>query len=374
MIDLKPAIPLVAITMFIILTIIDMLSNTISDPKLEAWAKTEMREIVAGCVLIFAVTALILSGNTLVSALSGQSDVIASAVHSIDTWISGFDNSFEQIIRAAAKIRTSATYAPYIGVSLWYIAVNYSTNPLSGIAMLLAPYNLAAGGLTNVIFISEGLRLFLVYIKIVGPAVIVPLAFCARLIPFTRKLGDTLIALSVALMVLLPVSVIMADGLNSQMGIVGLQNSISHRDIGGLDANPTAMMLMSPLCGFIPLRTILGLNDLFFSVLTCAPAGPFFGVCQPIVQNVVYPIMMMVIQYSMSLLLIVWESVYTVLAPQYASDAFNITYSLLRDVNGLILINYIDFIFIATVTVAGARSISTALGGDWYMSGIQRLI
>lgn len=374
MIDLKPVVPIMAITMLIMLAIVDMLSHTISDPKLEAWSKNEMREIVAGCILVFAVTALVLSGNAIANALTGQSDAVAAAIGVVDNWLHGFDISFEKIIRSAAKIRSSATYSPYVGVSLWYVAINYSTNPLSGIAMLLAPLNLATQGLTNAVFLSEALRLFLVYIKITGPTIILPLAFCARLNPFTRKLGDTLIALGVALIALLPFSIVMADALNSQMGIVGIQNSISSRSIDDLDASPWQMTLMAPLCGFIPLRTLLGMTDLLFSVVTCAPAGPFFGVCQPIVQNVVYPLMMMVIQYGMSALLLAWEGYYVIQAPAYASAAFNVTHLLLRDIGNLVLINYLDFIFIATVTVAGARSISTALGGDWYMSGIQRLI
>jgi hypothetical protein len=43
-------------------------------------------------------------------------------------------------------------------------------------------------------------------------------------------------------------------------------------------------------------------------------------------------------------------------------------------VSNLVLVGYLDFILIGLVTVSGAKSISAALGGEWYMAGIQRLI
>jgi hypothetical protein len=35
---------------------------------------------------------------------------------------------------------------------------------------------------------------------------------------------------------------------------------------------------------------------------------------------------------------------------------------------------YLDVVFIGLITISGARSHSAALGGEWYMAGIQRLI
>jgi hypothetical protein len=46
----------------------------------------------------------------------------------------------------------------------------------------------------------------------------------------------------------------------------------------------------------------------------------------------------------------------------------------LRDVSNLVMVIYLDIVFIIMVTIAGARSLSTVLGGEWYMAGIQRLI
>jgi hypothetical protein len=58
----------------------------------------------------------------------------------------------------------------------------------------------------------------------------------------------------------------------------------------------------------------------------------------------------------------------------YAKGAFDALYPFLKNVNNLVFMGYLDFILIAIVTVTGARSLSTALGGEWYMAGIQRLI
>ncbi|MBI5046406.1 hypothetical protein HZC07_01605 [Candidatus Micrarchaeota archaeon] len=76
-----------------------------------------------------------------------------------------------------------------------------------------------------------------------------------------------------------------------------------------------------------------------------------------------------------SLYFIPWEAAFAGQgARDYAGTAFTQLQPFLKDINNLVLIGYVDFIFIGIITVVGARSLSAALGGEWYMAGIQRLI
>ena len=213
-IDLTLAVPLVAVIVAISLAAISMLAVSIGDPRLEAWTKTELRELLAGVILIALITGFFISSNGISIALTGEDNYIEVSTNILDEWLSNYDASFMYIIRAATKIRTAATYSPYMNIPLWYVSISYSTNPLGGVGILLGTMNLTAQGLTNAIFIAEGIRLLVVFMEIAVPTILLPLAFCMRLIPFTRRLGNTMISICIAGMVFLPFSIILADSLN----------------------------------------------------------------------------------------------------------------------------------------------------------------
>ncbi|MDD5171785.1 MAG: hypothetical protein PHF60_01995 [Candidatus ainarchaeum sp.] len=377
--DLTFAVPMVAIIVAIFLALMGMLSKTISDPKLEAWTKTEIRELIAGVIIVVIVTAFFISSSGITIALTGKSDPITAATDVLDGLVEKYDIAYVYIVQAATKIRVAATYSPYSAIPLWYVSINYTTNPLAGIAIMLNSLNMATQALANVIYLAEGLRLLLLFCKAVVPPVILPLAFVLRLIPFTRKTGNTLIAVGLAAVVILPFSVVLAGELNSTLGDEMPDARIS--DITALDSNSLAMITVEPLCESTAARLLLGATDPLFSLIVCLPlllipyVGPaLFGLCFNLVMYVVYPIIMDVFQIVMTVLIIIWELSLANGAEGYAMVVYDQVHPFLVEVNNLVLLSYIDFIVIATVTIVGARSLSAALGGEAYMAGIQRLI
>jgi len=366
--DLQLVVPAAAVVVGIFLAIVSMLSKTISDPKLEAWTKSELREFAAGLILVTAVTAFVISSSGISAAMTGSTDPIGTATQKVDTWLNRYDVAYLNVIEAAGKIRTSATYAPSLNVPVWFISFSYTTNPLSGVAILMNTLNIAAQALTNAIFLSEAIRLMLVFCKAVMPKVILPLAFVLRLIPFTRRSGNTLIAVGVAGAVILPFAVILTDELNGTITMPEAQIS----DMSKLDANPWAMVASEPLCETIPVRLLLGLTDPGFSAFICMFAGPFFAICFEIVMNIVYPLINEIFQIIMTILIIIWEA--SLNEAKYGADVYDQLEPFMASVNNLVLLGYLDIILVATITIVGARSLSAALGGEAYMAGIQRLI
>lgn len=376
-IDLTFAVPAIAVIVGIFLALSSMLATAISDPRLEAWVKIELRELAVALIVIGAITVFFIGSSGISIALTGTADYVTESQEILDSWIERYDSSFEYIIKAATRLRTAATYSPYLSIPLWFVSLSYSTNPLAGVAILLGTLNQAAQGLTNAIFISEGIRMLIAFLKVTVPKILLPLSFVIRLIPFTRRLGNTLIAISIAGILFLPFSVIVAGSLN---GTINVPNP--RMNLNELDANPWAMTVIEPFCEAAPIRFILSLNDLLFSIVVCLPlllipiVGPgLYAVCQPLVQYVVYPLIMVIFQVINTTLLIAWESVYEAGGDTaYANAVFDQVQPFLRDVNNLVLVGYLDFILIAVITIVGARSLSAALGGEWYMAGIQRLI
>jgi len=123
--DLGILIPITAITVMVILALIYMLSHMLMIPMLDAWAKTEIREVIAGMVLAVVVYAMLFSVNNIATALTGENDYLGGAEKIVDKILKGYDQTYYDIIRAGKRIRSAATYSPYINVPLWYVSISY---------------------------------------------------------------------------------------------------------------------------------------------------------------------------------------------------------------------------------------------------------
>ncbi|MBU0532509.1 hypothetical protein KKB44_03375 [Candidatus Micrarchaeota archaeon] len=375
--DLIYAVPIVALIVIVFLALSNMLAASIGDPRLQAWAKNELREFFAAVILIAIIAGAFIGSTGVSEAITGESDYVQVSLDMIDSWINNYDEAFSDVIRAATRIRSAATYSPYINIPLWYVSISYSGNPIGGVSLMLISLNLAAQALTNITFIYEGIRMLVVFLKITIPEIFLPLAFIVRMIPFTRKLGNTLIALSLAGIVFLPLSIIMADALNQSIDFPTPRIS----NLDNLDADPWAMVAMEWLCESEFLRIMFSLTDPLFAIIVCfvfllipVVGAGLFNACKPIIEYIVYPIIQLVFQLVFAFLLLIWSIVFAATSDDYADKVFDTLYPFLRDVNNAVLMGYLDFILIAVVTIAGAKSLSTALGGEWYMAGIQRLI
>jgi hypothetical protein len=381
-VDFTPILPVTAVVVVIFIALMNMMGIAISSPQIQAWVKTEIRELIAGIILVVIIYSFFIGSVGISSALTGTGDYLNASVNIIDNILTnetvGYDRAMHDIIRAATRIRAAATYSPYLSVPLWYVGLTYSTAPMSGVGILFAPLSSATQGIANIVFLYEGIALLLRFSATAVPAVLLPIALSLRLIPFTRKIGNTLIAISLAALVLLPFSVFVVDAIHKSISYP--QAYLTGFQLDRLDPGAWAMTIAEPFCENMVVRTILSLNDLLFSMLVCLPlafipivGSALFAACQPLVQNVIYPIFMVALQIIYDAALLSWIS-FAGEGTAYANEAFNIVYPFLMQVNNLVLLGYLDAIIIGIITISGARSISVALGGEWYLGGIQRLI
>ncbi len=385
-VDLAPVVPMTAIIVAIFLAIMIMFSNVTANPQFNAWAKTELRELITGVVIVSVISALFVSSIGLSQAITGEDDYIGTSISIVDDMLSnaehGYDRAYQDIIRAAAKIRIAASYSPHVTIPIWFFSIMYSTSPLNGINPVFISLGTATQGLTNVIFLYEAIRLLLIFCRATVPTVILPLAFAIRLIPFTRKIGNTLIAVALGAIVLLPFSVILVGEVNNLIDYP--EARLSGDQLDDLDAKPWAMEFGAVFCALKPIRFIMSLTDYGFAAVVCLPLlvfPPAYPACYTVVSQVVYPIIMNVIKIVQTAILLAWL-VWADFASgadwgagaDWVSTVFGILRPFLENVSNLVLTGYIDIILIAIITISGARSISTALGGEWQLPGIERLI
>lgn len=389
--DLMPAVPGMAVIVTILLAIAYMAGNVSMNPQLQAWVKSELREFIAAIILIVVIFAafITLEGGT--RALSGDYDYLESSELIIENMLTnethGYDAAYKSIIIAATKIRMGASYSPWLTVPVWLFSLMYSSSPLSGMSIMLVALSTATQGLANVIFLYEALLLLMRYLHVVVPTILLPLAFMVRLIPFTRRLGNTLIALCLGGLIILPFSVIIVGEVNNIIDYPVVK--LTGKQIDKLDANNFAMDFSSAFCGLKPIRFILSLNEYGFAALTCLPLlawPPAFAACYPIVSEVVYPLLMTalkLVQLGLTIPWLVWAETSVGVTGGFGDAAganlwpqkvFNTLLPFIENVNNLVLVGYLDMALIAIITISGTRSVSTALGGEWYLAGVERLI
>jgi len=380
-VDFTYVIPVTVVLVAIFLASMKMLASAISSTAMEAWVKAELRELIAGVILVAIIYAFFITSRSATSAITGSGDYITTSVKIMNDLLTnsttGYDRAMEDIIRAGTRIRAAASYAPYMSIPVYIGGITYSTSPLAGVGILFSSLSSATQGLANIIFLYEGIMLLLRFSYTAVPAVLLPVSLSLRLVPFTRKTGNTLIAACLGIMVLLPFSVIFVDQMNKL--ITYPQAYLSTRSLEFLDPEADAMTVLEPLCESMVIRTMLSLNDQLFSMIVCLPFGgiPIVGAamyasCQSLVQYVVYPIIMIGTQVVYDATLLSWTIGGE--GASYAGFAFSVLYRFLAEVNNLVLLGYIDSLAIAIITISGTRSISVALGGEWYLGGIQRLI
>ncbi len=389
-INLMPFVPAVAVIVAIFLATMIMFSQMLASSQLMAWTKSELRELIAGAILVTVIFTLFVTSDQLSIAITGDEDYIDASVGVINNMLEnetgGFDTAYRNVIRAATKVRLGATYSPWMTIPVWYFSIMYSTSPLSGMSIMLIALGSATQGLTNVIFLYEGLRLLVRFFHSTVPTIILPLAFSLRLIPFTRRIGNTLIAVSLAAIVLLPLSLVVVGEVNRIIDYPDVTIS----NMRELDAHPWAMELGSVFCGLKPIRFIMSLTEYGFAAIVCLPllfipviGAGLYVACFELTAEVIYPIIMTVMKIAQLVLLVIWLgwaeiSVGTaggfVDSVGWPGKAFGILMPFFENVNNVVLVGYIDLILIGIITISGAKSISTALGGEWYLAGVERLI
>ncbi|MBI2079233.1 hypothetical protein HYT84_00590 [Candidatus Micrarchaeota archaeon] len=356
----------------VLLALMHMLATAISSPPLEAWVKTEMRELIAGFIIFIIVIGLAFGTNSLTFILTGKSDTDLSkeAITNLDKLLSHLRSPYESILKATHYIGLLSGYSYSYPVPLWYASYTYMDAPYSGLGPLSTFLHQAAQGLNNAIFLYTGLKVLLKFFTSDAFSITflsVGLGF--RVFPFTRQLGNTLIALWIGATILFPTSILIM--------------SIMHDQVVGVNAAPkisnfNPMILKIPagfgeLCSNEWIRGFTATSEIGWGLIICLPlaiTGVGFQVCWENVTEVVYPIATMAFQLAFGTLFLTQA----LTSSLNVEIIFRIIADFLEDVNVIIILSYIDSFVVAIITVVGTKSISTALGGEYYLVGLQRLV
>jgi hypothetical protein len=199
-------IALAVLMMFLIVGLAYMAARFMHKPEWEAWAKTEMYQVVVSCVLAASIITIADVSCWVSWDLSGGKDAIVVTENflsrnyeesvSLVTWL----YRLKAIIDFMAELHIMAATNPLYIVPMYpgFSAVSQNINVVMGIISVLAG-NLMVQQIVFELIKQTAFQIFL------------PLGLVLRVFPVTRDAGSFLIAVAFGLYIIFPLTYVLAD-------------------------------------------------------------------------------------------------------------------------------------------------------------------
>lgn len=388
--------PGAVIIVAVMLALLRMAADAFSLPSLSAYVKTELGELVSGVILALIVYAFIIGSDQLTTILTGKSATDLAMAHFADL-INKYLDVYRGIIRIGTQLRAMVSFNTNQVLPAMFMSWGWSLGPYAGLAPFLTSLSMAVQGVSNNILLYQSVLLLLSFSRsVIGP-IVLPIALALRLIPFTRQAGTALVAICISALVIFPWSVVFVSQIHSQNVVPYPDPTAGGRIttiLGTMGVNFPSTEVLEFLCQNDAFRFFLSLNELGWVAAvcpivalvaassTCAAATVGYAACFAAEFYAVFEICFNTIVYEVYPLVVagaqlVYNTIGTMLisaSPSQAGDIFDAMYPFMVDVNNLVMMGYVDAILISVFTIVGARSVSAALGGEWYMIRFQRLV
>lgn len=370
-----PILGITIMLMVILLASMNMMAQALNKPDLEAWVKIEVREMIIAGILTAIVGSFIVSNtNPLVLILT------AGATTNYEDGISGFINemieiysdAYEHILHMSHFLSLTAGLMISMNIPAWYFGVTESGAPATGYGSFLIPIAHAAGALSNGIYIYMIMKLLLDFFTKVS-VLILPFGFMFRFIPYTRQMGNTIIALIIGGYILFPASLILVKDFHSMINVP--HPKITPNEYKEMNVRIPGGAALEFICEQEVARSMFRLGELGLDIVVCIPVaiatlGVGWAPCKAAMENIVWP--------ALSLTMMTYIDTVLILAQlgvgRNPDKIFEAIFRFMSDTTGLVLLAYIDAIVVGIITIVGTRSIATALGGEYYLGTLSRLI
>jgi len=383
--DFKLVLPFTVMIMVIMLAVAYMLGKALQNAQLDAWVKTEIREMVVAAILFVIVIGIMVSNpavNSIINALTGTSGqdykVQANAV--LDGMVAKANVAFLDDMKAFHLIGLMSGFSTSLAIAVIYFGGYFGSSPYMGFSSFFVFLSQAASGLSGMIFLYTALKVLMdFFLQVSGSLVYVAFAF--RFIPFTRQLGNTLVGFFVGVYVILPLSILLVGSMHSVLTANGGMPSphITKWNDMELSIPPGASFICSKDAG-TAIRFVLGFfGEIGFALPPCIAVailsfGYGFWPCMWLMTSIVYPIVVLGVTIAWDTMMAVYSWHSNQVLIDNATAIFHVLQPFMQAVNNLVVLSYVDAIVIMAITYIGAKAISTALGGEYLVPGVQRLV
>ncbi|MFA5076832.1 MAG: hypothetical protein WC488_00170, partial [Candidatus Micrarchaeia archaeon] len=250
---------------------------------------------------------------------------------------------------------------------------------------LMQSLSVLASNISTGILVYEAMILFMRFLFSISITAILPIGFALRFIPFTRKIGGTLLGLAIAGIFAYPFAMALAAEIHDN---VDVQHSmITAEDLGKVSLHLPSFLV--GLCTNDFIRVFTSLSEWGWWAIICIPLclacclltglwhclAPIAGWCWWGISYQFYNFT------QMALMLV--SSAAMVSASQRMQSAIGADAGAIHDIvmNHLIIpvssasaLPIMEAVFVGGFTILVARSLSSALGGELAIAGLERLI
>lgn len=364
-------------------------SYSIQNPSAIAWSKEQLREVIVGIIIVVIVYGADVTANNLIHGMTGHADAMAMGDASLRLMMDDLEMVYSKIGEAYFSVAVqqgttvSVTWGmPPLKFSFWQPTIYYTVDymPYFGMGSILQTLSMASQNIMTQYLSFKVVQILLSYAGAVVPHFLLPIGFAFRIFPFTRKAGNTLIALSLGAIFMLPASLIVVGELRNgahmaNVDAVRTMNFEENLDPGFFSS---ANFMKEGFCENTAMRVITGFGEIFwgiiFALIASAPTlfatfytwFEFFG-------TAIWPWVVWIIQI-LSAAAITGMMETTDSGAIYDQTIQPIVHYLLPASMEVTMFSIIAVIFIAMVTYTGTKSISVALGGEYAFYGLTRLI
>jgi len=376
---------IVVVTAMLALTL--MFSRSFNSPQLEAWTKNELRELVVAAILLVAVNIIFFGTGNLVGILTGEADHQDVARNFIADTQGTIEEAYRDSMRLFHYLTMRAGFWVYSSTAeFWVMYATFTGGQYSGASVFFGPLQMATQGLTTAWFEYAALGILLDFIT-TASAVLLPVAFIFRFVPFTRRMGNMLIALAIGGAVIFPFSIVLVSQLHDLLGSGMPDPDVNENAFNSLDISDVVAPVEA-VCSIQAIRLLLNLNEVLFSAIACLPVAwfpPAYVACagspvgnQSGIMPIVYNILQIIFRTGYAMFFAA-EGLLGFIRSNEAlglsgADLTDIVYGFLLEVNNFVVLAYMDALVIVIVTYAGIKSVSAALGGEYMMPAISRLV
>ena len=362
-----------------------LFSRAISSPQMEAMVREEFSHLIFSIFIIFMwfIIYVMISGITSVLICNGsQCDQNDVALYSLEVLKSKLFAAYFSLILYESWIGFLSTVGLSIPLPLANAILMYSwigLSPLGGLSVLSNALITLIESVGYLIGLTFG-RLYLVqFFSVVVPNVLLPLGIAMRALPFTRRTGSSIIAMSFALYFIFPLSVTLSHSL-----IFGSQQFDFQYDGASLANTPTfasicdnetyAFESTEEASGLLAAGGTVSYTNPWWKAkgwITEAPdkIKSFVGKDDGLLDYLKS-------RFSLSSPLSIFVStVGTFLSPtSFAHAAFYWTISQIQQIAEFAALIMVTFVLEIIISVTGYRAIAWTIGGEMEILGLTKVV
>ncbi|MDD2655461.1 MAG: hypothetical protein PHQ80_02215 [Candidatus ainarchaeum sp.] len=267
-------------------------------------------------------------------------------------------------------------------LNLYYVTWGESSAPFAGISHVMVALNQGAQQLTFQLLSFRVVLIFLSYINSVVPSFILPIGMAFRVFPFTKKIGNTLIALSLGALFMFPASLVLVKEIHGSINsekvneALGKSFLLEYEGVGSETYGPLMAFCKEPVLRIILLPGEIPLSIIWASIV-CAFSTLAYAACW-IAQwmfflQILWPLLNFAVQNIFSIFVLPFANQ---MEPQMIYDDLvqPVQMILLPAIAETAMFAIIASLIIAIVTITGTKAIASAIGGDYILYGITRLV